>query len=949
MNARQFTILAGILAVAVAPAVLRAQTPVGTAFTYQGQLKQSGVPVDELADLEFTLWDADVGGGQVGPTLRFDGQSHTPPPVDIDNGLFTVVLDFGEGVFTGDARWLEIRVAVPSGSGTWETLSPRQELTPVPHALALRALRTDHDAAIPDVIGGYRENSVTPGVSGATISGGGGANSGNRVTDSFGTVGGGLDNQAGDDTGDVHSAECATVSGGGDNIASAGAATVAGGFQNTASEANATVGGGYSNTASGSSATISGGFSNEASGDYGPTVGGGSANTASARYATVGGGYSSTANADYATVGGGYSNTATANYASVPGGLSNAASGLCSFAAGRRAKANHDGTFVWADDTNADFASTGTDQFLIRAAGGVGIGIDDPQAMLHVGGTAGVDGIMFPDGTLQTTAVGGSSGIYGTGTADYIPKFTASNTIGDSVIYESGGNIGVGTTDPNSVLTVNGVIESLTGGFKFPDGSVQATAAGEAWSLTGNSGTSAAHFLGTTDYNSLKIRVNDERALWIRPSPGAPNIIGGYYLNFITDPAEGVTIGGGGGAAGLNWVTDSYGIVGGGAGNRAGDAAGAIDDACYATVCGGHDNSAAAQYGSVGGGSGNSAAGEGATIGGGSDNACSAPHATVAGGFENQAEGLYATIAGGWSNHVASDANSSCIAGGEGNLVEAETSTIGGGYHNTIGSYAGSTTIAGGAANQASATAATVGGGTENSASGVWSAVSGGWLNEATGDYATVPGGRSNEARGDYSFAAGYAALADWEGMFVWADTSWLWGFPDPQETNFTPGPDQFLVQATGGTVFVSAIGSNGASTAGVQLPAGGSAWSSLCDRSLKENFRPADGREVLASLIDVPIQTWNYKSQDPSIRHVGPIAQDFYAAFSVGEDDKHISTVDADGVALAAIQGLYELIQDKEAEIAAQRERIGDLSARLDRMEALLAGLAATQDGGAR
>jgi hypothetical protein len=104
-----------------------------------------------------------------------------------------------------------------------------------------------------------------------------------------------------------------------------------------------------------------------------------------------------------------------------------------------------------------------------------------------------------------------------------------------------------------------------------------------------------------------------------------------------------------------------------------------------------------------------------------------------------------------------------------------------------------------------------------------------------------------------------------------------------------------------------------------------------------------------------VPIQTWNLKTQDPAIRHVGPMAQDFYAAFGVGEDDKHINTVDADGVALAAIQGLCRLLQERTAEIVALRAEkdrqivalktekdaeIGDLKARLAKLEAMVAAI---------
>ena len=83
----------------------------------------------------------------------------------------------------------------------------------------------------------------------------------------------------------------------------------------------------------------------------------------------------------------------------------------------------------------------------------------------------------------------------------------------------------------------------------------------------------------------------------------------------------------------------------------------------------------------------------------------------------------------------------------------------------------------------------------------------------------------------------------------------------------------------------------------------------------------------MLERLADVPIQTWRYKGQDDSITHMGPTAQDFYAAFGLGIDDKHIVTVDGNGVALAAIQGLYELVKDQQAEIEHMRvvmERAG-------------------------
>ena len=100
----------------------------------------------------------------------------------------------------------------------------------------------------------------------------------------------------------------------------------------------------------------------------------------------------------------------------------------------------------------------------------------------------------------------------------------------------------------------------------------------------------------------------------------------------------------------------------------------------------------------------------------------------------------------------------------------------------------------------------------------------------------------------------------------------------------------------------------------------------------------------TLERLVSIPIETWNYKTQDPSIRHMGPMAQDFYAAFGLGVDDKHISTVDADGVALAAIQGLYELVKEKDAQIAKQQEQITQLSERLAALEARGQGLRAAR-----
>jgi hypothetical protein len=210
--------------------------------------------------------------------------------------------------------------------------------------------------------------------------------------------------------------------------------------------------------------------------------------------------------------------------------------------------------------------------------------------------------------------------------------------------------------------------------------------------------------------------------------------------------------------------------------------------------------------------------------------------------------------------------------------------------------------------------------------------VGGGFANAATGQAATVPGGQRNLAAGDFSLAAGHHARAFHRGSFVWADSD---------GTEFlSTGENQFSVRATGGTSsqpavrFVTAVDSEGQPTAGVKLARGANAWSVLSDRAVKQDFEPVDGGQVLEKLAAIPIATWSYQSQDPSVRHIGPMAQDFAAAFGVGEDERHISTVDADGVALAAIQGLHQLLQEQEVQIATQQEKISTLEARLTALE---------------
>ena len=116
----------------------------GTAFTYTGRLINNGVPANGPYDLRFTLYDASAGGNVVAGPLPFS-------PVDVANGLFTVRIDFGAGIFTGPPRWLNLEVQ-PAGGGGFTPLSPRQEVTSSPYAVRAVSAGTAADVSAGSVV-----------------------------------------------------------------------------------------------------------------------------------------------------------------------------------------------------------------------------------------------------------------------------------------------------------------------------------------------------------------------------------------------------------------------------------------------------------------------------------------------------------------------------------------------------------------------------------------------------------------------------------------------------------------------------------------------------------------------------------------------------------------------------------------------------------------------------
>ena len=292
--------------------------------------------------------------------------------------------------------------------------------------------------------------------------------------------------------------------------------------------------------------------------------------------------------------------------------------------------------------------------------------------------------------------------------------------------------------------------------------------------------------------------------------------------------------------------------------------------------------------------------------------------AVIAGGggllAANVAAGNFATVSGGGGNQAL--AYSTTVAGGQGNTAGAFFDTVSGGEANIADGMWSA--VGGGGRNHANGTASFIGGGYANTTLVSEAAIAGGVGNIASGQASAIPGGRSNVTYGAFSFVGGYRAKNIGDGSFVWADHT---------EHDFEcRSANQFLVRATSGVQFVTGLDADGASSAGVSLASGSGAWSSLSDRNAKTNLVSVDARATLDKVAALPLATWNYKSQDRSIRHIGPTAQDFHAAFDVGENDHTITTIDADGVALAAIQGLNQKLEEKEARIRELEKAVAEL-----------------------
>lgn len=953
--------LVGILLLALAGSLQAA--PLGTAFNYQGKLSDGTTGATGLFDFQFAVYDAATLGSQVGPTLN---QSAVP----VTNGLFLATLDFGPGMFDGNARWLAVSVKT-NGAVSLIALTPRQPLTPTPYAFysplagtatAAGTATTATTAGTATLANSVANNAVTA----SGIQAGQVVKNLNGLTDQvllsagtnvlLRTNGNSLAVSAGPWL--PSNATNTWFSGGRVGIGKTplyGALDVFDGTGSNGAGGNIHVGGSGANGDPklihfGDMLSSSLGYvylgengqddtmelraerfyfnngnvgifkTNPATAlDVNGTI---TANTFVGNFSGNGAGLTDLDASDL-TIGNVADARLSANVALLNNNQTFAGQKNFSQAVGIGTVAPFDALLDIEGDARLNlhelYLREGSDRFhglgwygAIKLFGG--INVDGPVLYGFDGGGVGTTGAGTTNLALRWRTGGNviidphslNSGAltpgltFGDGSGEGI---ASRRTAGDNqygldfyTVYQprmtiaNSGDVGIGTRTPAAKLDVIGMVKTPTVGT-----------------------LDTTPFTAVID-NMAGLRLEAGNLNW-HSTYKTLNVTLGSPLNYISPNSADCTIGGGGAGGGATNSITGYvggGTIGGGyantivGGNGSGDPDNGSD---FSAISGGGFNRIYASISTISGGSYNDIQYNGrySFIGGGGYNKVqtNAYYSVIGGGYENVIENCYKL------SDQPGYRGRSAILGGENNAIQSNAvyCAIGGGYYNRI---------------QTNAEYCTIGGGARNTI-----------VKNAVG--ATIPGGDGNYVGnlGTNSFAAGTRAKALRSGLFVWADSS-PYDF-EPYGMSAGGYANSFNVRATGGIYFVTGVDGTGRQNAGPICAAGGGSFTSYCDRNAKENFAAVSGREILERVAAMPIETWNYKAQDASIRHIGPMAQDFKAGFGVGETDKGITTIDADGVALAAIQGLNQKVDeqalDKDARIKTLESKVAELQALIEKL----------------